>query len=228
MKAGAKTEGKVYLDVPYIEREKAKALGAHWDWEAKRWYANGGADLEPLWRWVPQERPWIYIVTHKKTCWKCHGETTVVAFGVPYRQIPDEDGVVGVCENGPGLWDSVHLIPRLAVAPKEVRDYLARTNRYVPAHSKASGELRLSNTCNRCGAIQGDWFDFYEPGGTFYIDPYELSRLGELEFARVHTDGEVWGPADWLDPADKTIFEWAEAHHTELDLGIFEDLIFLP
>ena len=30
--------GKVYLNVPYAEKERAKALGARWDRNIKKWY----------------------------------------------------------------------------------------------------------------------------------------------------------------------------------------------
>ena len=42
---------KTWLDVPYKEKNIAKAAGARWDKEAKRWYAPAGADLERLSQW---------------------------------------------------------------------------------------------------------------------------------------------------------------------------------
>ena len=33
------TDQRVYLTVPYAEKDDAKALGAKWDREAKSWYA---------------------------------------------------------------------------------------------------------------------------------------------------------------------------------------------
>lgn len=42
---------RVTLNVPYAEKEHAKAAGARWDKEAKHWYAPQGADLDKLARW---------------------------------------------------------------------------------------------------------------------------------------------------------------------------------
>ena len=42
---------RVYLAVPYAEKNEAKALGAKWDGEAKSWFAPIGVDLAPLERW---------------------------------------------------------------------------------------------------------------------------------------------------------------------------------
>lgn len=44
------------LNVPYREKEAAKALGAKWDKDAKGWYAPEGTDLKPLAKWLPKER----------------------------------------------------------------------------------------------------------------------------------------------------------------------------
>jgi Domain of unknown function (DUF5710) len=41
---------KTWLDVPYAEKDKAKALGARWDPEARRWYAPW-PDIAELERW---------------------------------------------------------------------------------------------------------------------------------------------------------------------------------
>lgn len=42
---------RVYLAVPYSEKEQAKKHGAQYDRQAKCWYAPSGLDLEPLSRW---------------------------------------------------------------------------------------------------------------------------------------------------------------------------------
>lgn len=42
---------RIYLAVPYEQKDEAKALGAKWDRQAKSWYAPEGVDLEPLSKW---------------------------------------------------------------------------------------------------------------------------------------------------------------------------------
>ncbi|MCM8735509.1 zincin-like metallopeptidase domain-containing protein [Azospirillum sp. A1-3] len=44
---------RVYLAVPYAEKDEAKGLGARWDREQKTWYAPPGVDLAPLEKWRP-------------------------------------------------------------------------------------------------------------------------------------------------------------------------------
>jgi phage/plasmid primase-like uncharacterized protein len=43
---------KVFLNVPYENRQEAKSLGAKWDSERKSWYAPVGTNLNPLSKWV--------------------------------------------------------------------------------------------------------------------------------------------------------------------------------
>lgn len=41
------------LEVPYSEKEQAKALGARWASDLKKWYVPAGEDLGPFARWLP-------------------------------------------------------------------------------------------------------------------------------------------------------------------------------
>lgn len=45
-------EERIYLTVPYKEKDQAKALGAKWDGKEKSWYAPADTNLEPLQKWV--------------------------------------------------------------------------------------------------------------------------------------------------------------------------------
>ncbi|MDR2946202.1 MAG: DUF5710 domain-containing protein, partial [Candidatus Adiutrix sp.] len=51
------SQEKVFLQVPYREKDQAKALGAAWDKEAKLWFAPSGVDLTPLAKWIPENEP---------------------------------------------------------------------------------------------------------------------------------------------------------------------------
>ena len=41
------------LDVPFAEKDNAKALGARWNPQLKKWYVPQGNALEPFARWLP-------------------------------------------------------------------------------------------------------------------------------------------------------------------------------
>ena len=42
------TFSKIYLNVPYAEKDAAKALGAKWDAAKKKWYVLGDKDIRVL------------------------------------------------------------------------------------------------------------------------------------------------------------------------------------
>lgn len=44
---------KFYLNCPYSEKDEAKALGAWWDTNKKKWYVPEGMDEAPFERWFP-------------------------------------------------------------------------------------------------------------------------------------------------------------------------------
>ncbi|ALS68386.2 zincin-like metallopeptidase domain-containing protein [Pandoraea apista] len=48
---------RVYLAVPYDDREEARAAGAKWDKRAGSWYVGSGADVSKLARWKPENVP---------------------------------------------------------------------------------------------------------------------------------------------------------------------------
>jgi len=49
--APANTGERLFLAVPYAEKDQAKALGAKWDRRARSWYLPAGIDPEPFARW---------------------------------------------------------------------------------------------------------------------------------------------------------------------------------
>lgn len=46
---------KIYLQVPFKEKDQAKSLGARFDWDAKLWYVNQGTDLNKFVRWLGED-----------------------------------------------------------------------------------------------------------------------------------------------------------------------------
>jgi hypothetical protein len=48
----ANMQGKTYLNVPFAEKDAAKALGARWDAAKKKWYVPSGVAAELFERWM--------------------------------------------------------------------------------------------------------------------------------------------------------------------------------
>lgn len=50
------TDERVYIDVPFEEKEEAKKLGAKWDPEKKKWYIPERKDADKFAKWFPGGR----------------------------------------------------------------------------------------------------------------------------------------------------------------------------
>ncbi|HBA66761.1 MAG: hypothetical protein CVV06_06790 [Gammaproteobacteria bacterium HGW-Gammaproteobacteria-10] len=48
-------ESKTYLNVPYAQKDAAKALGARWDPAQKKWYIPGNKDISLFAQWQSQD-----------------------------------------------------------------------------------------------------------------------------------------------------------------------------
>lgn len=196
---------KTYLDVPFSEKDEAKARGARWDAERKRWYAPEGADHSLFVQWMPA---FMYLVLGSKECWKCHKETRVVAFGVPY----DYDGA-----------RSLALLPRLECVPYEIRSYLNDQGiRFQKKYSNTTGQYLLNNCCEHCGSLQGEFFLFSEPDSPFVPDSSE--EAASLKFLKLSLPSPVLGFVSFWEPTGEMLYEYAECHCEELKLDIAEQL----
>lgn len=133
------------LDVPFSHKEEAKALGAKWDRTKKIWYVPSGVNPEPFAEWLPgvdrsdPSAPYIYLVLGKRECWKCHKETSVAAFGIPYRADNDESIAIAHAPNEAGHIaidtanaNALAIVPALGCVPGEIRDYLYKRCGYKP------------------------------------------------------------------------------------------------
>ncbi len=58
---------KIFLDVPYSEKDEAKYLGAKWNPEIKKWYILESNDKNKFTKWLPVKAEYkIYIKNHEK------------------------------------------------------------------------------------------------------------------------------------------------------------------
>ncbi len=74
----------LYLNVPYHEKEEAKAAGARWDPQAKKWYVGDRRGYRRCLKWIDGSQvvcDQLYIVEGKKKCFRCGKETRVIGFG---------------------------------------------------------------------------------------------------------------------------------------------------
>ena len=204
------------LDVPFSHKEEAKALGAKWDRTKKVWYVPSGVNPEPFAEWLPgvdrsdPSAPYIYLVLGKRECWKCHKETSVAAFGIPYRTDNDESVAIAHAPNESGHIaidtanaNALAIVPALGCVPGEIRDYLHKRCGYKPVGARASKAPSLGNTCTSCDALQGSRYLFEEPSSPFALTA--INKLPALEFVRVEVAG-VFGVPTTRTDFDQALF----------------------
>lgn len=88
--AGSAAAGRLWLDVPFTEKDEAKRLGARWDPAVRRWYAprprmpglERWAALPELPRLLPGEDrsfgpPGLFVDLVPQTCWFTHVRSCV-------------------------------------------------------------------------------------------------------------------------------------------------------
>ena len=223
------------LDVPFSHKEEAKALGAKWDRTKKIWYVPSGVNPEPFAEWLPgvdrsdPSAPYIYLVLGKRECWKCHKETSVAAFGIPYRTDNDESIAIAHAPNearyiaiDTANANALAIVPALGCVPGEIRDYLHKRCGYKPVGARASKAPSLGNTCTSCDALQGSRYLFEEPSSPFALTA--INKLPALEFIRVEVAGVFGVPATRTD-FDQALFTWARDHHAEFHKQLGEGVI---
>ncbi|WP_067143520.1 DUF5710 domain-containing protein [Oceanivirga salmonicida] len=162
---------KIYLNVPFSEKEEAKNLGAKWNPKEKKWYYEGNiSNLSKFGKWILPENfyclsfvfGYIYLIFAKRNCFKCKKDTTVVGIGVTdYITIYDNED-----EPRDFYIESSHY-PKMSKIfdfniglPKSLLILLKKYGVYED-YSKIAGKT-ICNHCNHCGILQGNNYIFEE------------------------------------------------------------------
>lgn len=164
----------IKLNVPYSEKDEAKALGAAWNWEEKFWYIPKGLSPKKFKRWLPDEAPTfndgntiellapVYLALASTNCWSCKTATPV--FCLCARGVEDEDNEG--CDDFAWLFVSLFNFKHCGDDLQQIIDQHAIG--YTKDSSKQAGARYYMNHCKHCGAKLGDFFMHEEPGGAFF------------------------------------------------------------
>lgn len=159
----------VLLNVPYTEKEEAKALGAKWDPKLTKWYAVW--DYPKFKKWILWKKDYVfvisnyvYIVEGTRKCYKCHKNTPVIGFGYDKMwsigKDPEMDRYYHDKEN-------LGLVPRFNPMPPELLILVQKTYNFKKAYSRMARESYWGNCCEFCKSLQGDFFLFEELDSPF-------------------------------------------------------------
>ena len=178
------------LNVPYIEKDKAKKLGANWNPELKKWYVKNKEDYYKFVDWI---EPYgnivvideLYLVEGVPKCFKCGRETRVIGFGIDKHLSIDKmyDLQINYNENIEYALEEInqndiHIVGPITPIPEILMKYIKSKYNYKLRYSKTTNTSNISNCCEHCDVLQGDFFLFNEDNSPFFIhSPEDIKRL---------------------------------------------------
>ncbi len=187
----------LYLNIPYNEKDEAKALGAKWNPKVKKWYIDTlPKQYVRFSKWILKDSDeadiameYIFIVEGQRNCWKCKHSTRVIGLGVgEFVHIYDESDKpeYELFEDSEELGEELHLawVDEENDIPPKLLQYLKENYSVKTGYSKTIGGKCFANHCDCCGTLQGNWFLFNEPDSplTSNVDGSELvERMRKLK-----------------------------------------------
>ena len=155
----------IILEVPYSEKDQAKALGAKWNPKMKKLYVPVGKDINPFRKWNPNEHsknkvkalPPIYIIESTTSCWKCNNLITIITLASQ-----------GFTDDSGPITDELLIYNQIQEMPTQIQHLISRRYpTYFKDYSKTTHSKHFMNHCT-CGAKQGDFHLHSEPGAPFF------------------------------------------------------------
>lgn len=157
------------LNVPYAEKDEAKALGARWNSELKTWYATNRREYAKFKKWLDGHTvvcDQIYIVQGRRKCYHCGNLIEVVAFGFDtffplgrYSSKMDDN--------------SVHLGTTYSKLPEPLDVMLNERFNFRKNYSKGDCYGEYKNYCQICNFRQGNYHLLEEVDSPFFISTRE-------------------------------------------------------
>ena len=167
------------LNVPYKEKDQAKALGAKWNPDIKKWYVQNRQDYVKFCKWVvPQGNIIVcnnlYVLEGRQSCFKCGKETRVIGFGIEdfydFSHYDVEESSLDEVEYWSGV---IRMAGHINPIPEKILIYLQKNYNYKMRYSKTTNESHINNCCDNCDVLQGDFYLFSEVDSPFWIDSEE-------------------------------------------------------
>jgi hypothetical protein len=155
----------ILLNVPFEEKDEAKALGARWNPQLKSWYIPIGKDADSFAKWLPPEPeaslfiqaiPPVYLAKTFVNCWKCGEFTDVFCFAA-----------AGYIEEGERYEFFSHFSNLADMDERLLTILKTHAPHYTGDYSHQAGAYYFINHCEHCNAKIGDFYMHNEPGGEF-------------------------------------------------------------
>lgn len=172
----------IILEVPYAEKDQAKALGAKWNPHIKKWFITSKEDQSKFTKWLSKQsksesdelrlnmsltlKQEIYLLRSWEKCYKCGNTADVFCLAA--------DGLIDhETDSDFKQFFTFHYLTSVSQKIKNL--FKKHSPTYYFDYSKQTESSYFMNHC-KCGAKLGDFFLHQEPGGAFFPMSLEEAR----------------------------------------------------
>lgn len=204
------------LNVPYAEKDEAKALGARWNPEIKKWYVTDKKDYHKFVKWFTNQNidliicDHLYIIVGEQHCFKCKKPTSVVSLASDsYIMVEDEHFEL--------IEEDINFIQDVENLPESLQTYLNDSYKFYNGYSKTTHSNYFGNHCDNCGVLQGNFFLYSEPDSPFFMDSVEKAETLKVLKIKLSFDLAISGTVEWCS-GDHMIKKFAKVTDFNLKL----------
>jgi hypothetical protein len=189
---------KFYIDVPYVDKEHVKGLGARWDSAEKSWFIPAGVNVRLFEKWILANDTseadinvrsrGFYIMKSSRVCWQCDKVTSIFCFLLPANhQVKCYD------DDERPYWFSCNESTKLSniriLNKKAIEKMSTLTKHYTLEFSRQAGVGYYMNHCEICASKLGDFYTHDSPGGGFWLMTKENAEEKGLHWFDDHFSG---------------------------------------
>lgn len=210
----------LFLNVNYSEKDEAKAKGAKWNAELKKWYVKARCDYPKFKKWILKDEEdeveiifdYFYIIEGKRNCFKCGKETIVIGFGLEnYYHIEFDRETFYSGE--------INIASEIEALSPEVLEYLKNKYHFYLDYSKTTKSKYYANHCSHCNVLQGNFPLFGEVDSPFCVDSIEKAK--ELKLIKVFIKNDLVTYASiGYGSEDHWIKEYGKIHVIDIDFNM--------
>lgn len=194
---------KIYLEVPYAEKEFAKKLGAKWDYLEKSWFIYNNINNTTFIRWHPSYKiklkaKYFYLAQTTAECYKCSNPTQVNAIVLPsgflsldYDAIENKDQYNLSSDKIPFSIQTCAAILSYVyyISDKALNAIQQYTDLYNIKYSQASNSAYYRSSCLKCFAAHGDNSLIHEFNAPFR--PIDSDHFSKITFVKIQKPIEL-------------------------------------
>ncbi len=198
---------KIYLNVPFKEKDEARKLGAKWDAKIKKWYYSGKIEnFINFGKWIMNEKQSsciiacenLCILEGRRSCYRCGETTRIIGLGLCEHAYLGRDGE-DYFINAPDFNSREDELLRLAWVDSEkdipplLLSYLKSNYNVKTGYSNLVGRC-FANHCDSCGSIQGNHYLFSEDSPISTMNPDDdilMQRMKKLKIYYMHLDEAI-------------------------------------